>query len=60
MYLASIYLKNQKLSAIRDCLLPMLMNGQVRVAHSHADGNLGEVEQELVMVAEDNVKYREI
>ena len=47
-------MKNKKL---RDCLLPMLMNGQATVAHSRADGNLGEVEQELGMVAEDNAKY---
>jgi type I restriction enzyme S subunit len=40
--------QNQKFSAIRDWLLPMLMNGQVTV---------GEVEQELGMVAEDNAKY---
>ena len=40
--------ENQKLSELRDWLLPMLMNGQVTV---------GEVEQELGMVAEDEVKY---
>ncbi|PNW27301.1 restriction endonuclease subunit S [Formosa algae] len=49
--------ENQKLSELRDWLLPMLMNGQVRVAHSHADENLGAVEQELDMVAEDSGKY---
>ncbi|WP_418638349.1 restriction endonuclease subunit S [Winogradskyella sp.] len=49
--------ENQKLSELRDWLLPMLMNGQVRVAHSHADGNLGEVKQELGMVAEEGEKY---
>ncbi|KAA5826256.1 hypothetical protein FPF71_05425 [Algibacter amylolyticus] len=49
--------QNQKLSALRDWLLPMLMNGQVRVAHSYADGNLGRAEQELGMVAEDNTKF---
>tara|TARA_R110002033_G_scaffold24985_3_gene58167 strand:- start:2122 stop:3384 length:1263 start_codon:yes stop_codon:yes gene_type:complete len=43
--------ENQKLSELRDWLLPMLMNGQVTV---------GEVEQELGMVAEDNVKYGEV
>ncbi|WP_147676286.1 restriction endonuclease subunit S [Algibacter pacificus] len=60
-----IYLKinnvlkqNQKLSELRDWLLPMLMNGQVSVAHSHADENLGEVEQELGMVAEDGEIYK--
>ncbi len=40
--------QNQKLSALRDWLLPMLMNGQVTV---------GEVKQELGMVAEENTKY---
>ncbi|WP_339655344.1 restriction endonuclease subunit S [uncultured Maribacter sp.] len=50
-----IYLKinnvlkeNQKLSSLRDWLLPMLMNGQVTV---------GGVVQELGMVAEENAKY---
>ncbi|MBT2160809.1 restriction endonuclease subunit S [Zobellia barbeyronii] len=40
--------ENQKLSELRDWLLPMLMNGQVTV---------GEAEQELGMVAEENAKY---
>ncbi|MBU2973275.1 restriction endonuclease subunit S [Zobellia sp. B3R18] len=53
----NIFNENQKLSELRDWLLPMLMNGQVRIVHSHADGNLGEVEQELGMVAEERVKY---
>ncbi|SNQ42835.1 restriction endonuclease subunit S [Cellulophaga lytica] len=42
--------QNQKLSELRDWLLPMLMNGQVTV---------GEVEQELGMVAEEKLKYGE-
>ncbi|WP_349663812.1 restriction endonuclease subunit S [Cellulophaga lytica] len=42
--------ENQKLSELRDWLLPMLMNGQVTV---------GEVEQELGMVAEEKLKYGE-
>ncbi|MBU2929437.1 restriction endonuclease subunit S [Winogradskyella psychrotolerans] len=50
--------ENQKLSELRDWLLPMLMNGQVRVAHSQADGNLGEVAQELGMVAEERANYK--
>ena len=41
--------ENKKLSELRDWLLPMLMNGQVTV---------GEVEQELGMVAEERVKYK--
>lgn len=41
--------ENQKLSELRDWLLPMLMNGQVRV---------GEVEKEsLGLVAEESFKY---
>ncbi|MCL5244476.1 restriction endonuclease subunit S [Cellulophaga sp. 20_2_10] len=40
--------QNQKLSELRDWILPMLMNGQVSV---------GAVEEQLGMVAEDNVKY---
>ncbi|PHR71199.1 MAG: restriction endonuclease subunit S [Lutibacter sp.] len=40
--------QNQKLSELRNWLLPMLMNGQVTV---------GEVEQELGMVAEESAKY---
>ena len=40
--------ENQKLSKLRDWLLPMLMNGQVTV---------GKTELELGMVAEDNTKY---
>jgi type I restriction enzyme S subunit len=43
--------QNQKLSELRDWLLPMLMNGQVTV---------GEVKSELGMVAEGNVKYGEL
>ncbi|MEP5940309.1 restriction endonuclease subunit S, partial [Maribacter dokdonensis] len=44
-------LQNQKLSELRDWLLPMLMNGQVTV---------GEVEQELGMIAEGNTKYESL
>ncbi|TDY14150.1 restriction endonuclease subunit S [Meridianimaribacter flavus] len=43
--------ENQKLAALRDWLLPMLMNGQVTV---------GEAKEELGMVAEDNAKYGEV
>lgn len=54
--------ENQKLSELRDWLLPMLMNGQVSVAslrgtkqshEANADNALG-------MVAEDNAKYDEV
>jgi type I restriction enzyme S subunit len=41
--------ENQQLASLRDWLLPMLMNGQARV---------GDVEEELGMVAEPNVGYK--
>lgn len=41
-------LENQKLTELRDWLLPMLMNGQVTV---------GEAAAHLGMVAEDDIKY---
>jgi type I restriction enzyme S subunit len=41
--------ENQELASLRDWLLPMLMNGQVRV---------GEVERELGMVAEGREQYK--
>lgn len=44
--------ENQKLSELRDWLLPMLMNGQVSVGEEY-----GEVEGELGMVAEEAKKY---
>lgn len=40
--------ENQELASLRDWLLPMLMNGQVSV---------GDVEEELGMVAEEREKY---
>ena len=42
--------ENQKLAALRDWLLPMLMNGQVTV---------GEAKEHLVRVTEENGKYGE-
>ena len=44
-------LENQQLSSLRDWLLPMLMNGQVRV---------GDVEEELGMVAESGSEYESL
>ncbi|MBU2901555.1 restriction endonuclease subunit S [Maribacter dokdonensis] len=41
--------ENQKLAALRDWLLPMLMNGQVTV---------GEAKEQLGMVAEEGEKYK--
>ena len=43
--------QNQKLSELRDWLLPMLMNGQVSVGYAEQ-----EVES-LGLVAEENTKY---
>lgn len=56
--------KNQKLAELRDWLLPMLMNVQVRVGHSIEKGNLGEAtlrraqDAKLGMVAEELVQYK--
>jgi type I restriction enzyme S subunit len=41
--------QNQKLTELRDWLLPMLMNGQVKV--------MGEMENELSMAAEPKIEY---
>lgn len=46
--------QNQHLTALRDWLLPMLMNGQVNVRQAH--GKL-ETEERLSMAAEPSVKY---
>lgn len=46
--------QNQHLTALRDWLLPMLMNGQVTVRQTH--GKL-ETEERLNMAAEPSVKY---
>ncbi len=46
--LENLKLENQELSSLRDWLLPMLMNGQVSV---------GDVAEELGMVAEDSARY---
>lgn len=45
--------ENQELTSLRDWFLPMLMNGQVSVA-SRASAT----EEQLGMVAEDNVEYK--
>jgi type I restriction enzyme S subunit len=42
-------LENQKLTELRDWLLPMLMNGQVKV--------MDEMENELSMAAEPKIEY---
>lgn len=52
--------ENQKLSELRDWLLPMLMNGQATVGSPVEKRDIGEVEQELGMVAEDSAKYGKV
>jgi type I restriction enzyme S subunit len=55
----TISLENQKLSELRDWLLPMLMNGQVRVCR--AEGVCFEGQDEgFEMVAEGSSKYDDI
>jgi type I restriction enzyme S subunit len=49
-------LENQKLSELRDWLLPMLMNGQLRITHPDAAQDLGEAEKELANVIGENAK----
>ncbi|WP_323027500.1 restriction endonuclease subunit S [Gelidibacter japonicus] len=53
-------LQNQKLTELRDWLLPMLMNGQATVGSPVEKRDIGEVEQELGMVAEDSEKYGKV
>ncbi|WP_299781722.1 hypothetical protein [uncultured Formosa sp.] len=45
-----LYFLTKTIKVLNDWLLTMLMNGQVRIAHFHADGNLVELESELGMV----------
>ncbi|HXI01439.1 MAG TPA: restriction endonuclease subunit S [Sphingobacteriaceae bacterium] len=45
--------QNQELASLRDWLLPMLMNGQVKVVEAYK-----EVEEKLGMVAEGEVDYK--
>ncbi len=50
--------QNQKLSELRDWLLPMLMNGQVKVTSAKASVTKGgEVKEELSMAAEGKEEY---
>jgi type I restriction enzyme S subunit len=50
--------ENQKLTELRDWLLPMLMNGQVKVDINEKETELYEVKSELNMAAEPKVKYK--
>jgi|GEM_PF-224534 len=52
-------LENQKLAELRDWLLPMLMNGQVRVAHSLEEGNPKEAYDEIEDMVSGPDSYRE-
>jgi type I restriction enzyme S subunit len=50
--------ENQKLSELRDWLLPMLMNGQVKVGEAeHLSSIALAKEEELAMAAEPEVRY---
>ncbi|HBO29364.1 MAG TPA: hypothetical protein DD462_06185 [Leeuwenhoekiella sp.] len=51
--------QNQKLAELRDWLLPMLMNGQVRVAHSLEEGNPREAYDVVEDVVSGPDSYRE-
>lgn len=50
-------LENQQLTALRDWLLPMLMNGQVTVRQAHGNA-VKEAEESLSMAAEPSVEYK--
>lgn len=49
--------QNQQLIALRDWLLPMLMNGQVTVRQAHGS-TVEEAEEKLSLVAEPQAKYK--
>jgi len=49
--------QNQHLTALRDWLLPMLMNGQVTVRQAHGNA-VQEAEERLSMAAEPSVEYK--
>lgn len=49
--------QNQHLAALRDWLLPMLMNGQVTVRQAHGNA-VQEAEERLSMAAEPSVEYK--
>ena len=51
-------LENQKLAALRDWLLPMLMNGQATVRSPEEVRDKGEAKEQLGMVAEESEKYK--
>lgn len=49
--------QNQQLASLRDWLLPMLMNGQVKVGDAENSDSYRKVEEKLSMAAEPKVKY---
>ena len=49
--------QNQHLTALRDWLLPMLMNGQVTVRQAHGNA-VKEAEERLSLAAEPSVEYK--
>lgn len=49
--------QNQHLTALRDWLLPMLMNGQVTVRQTHGNA-VQEAEERLSLAAEPSVEYK--
>ncbi|WP_407524626.1 restriction endonuclease subunit S [Lacibacter sp. MH-610] len=54
-----IALENQQLASLRDWLLPMLMNGQVKVGkNSTAKAYAQTQDEELSMAAEDGAEYK--
>ena len=50
--------ENQKLSYLRDWLLPMLMNGQVTVANEELGITNAELGNDLGMIAEETQEYK--
>jgi type I restriction enzyme S subunit len=54
--ITNVQRQNQHLTALRDWLLPMLMNGQVTVRQAHGNA-VQEAEDKLSMAAEPSVKY---
>ena len=51
-------LENQKLSELRDWLLPMLMNGQVTISNEELRITNAELRNDLGMVAEEGETYK--
>lgn len=52
--------ENQQLAELRDWLLPMLMNGQVKVGERAVNRGIYEISGEMGMVAEGESKYEKL